>query len=210
MPDEPTGLPPLTIDLVDVDDGSELLRSVIALGNGPAKRWLGPMPDAGFAERARKGTLLAATRDGALAGYVLYDLPSDRVQIGQLCVAEPARKLGVGRLLIAEVSRRHADRRGLELACRRDYPANDLWPKYGFRPANERAGRSRRRHPLTVWLLDHGHPDLFSVAAPERELAALDHNVFLDLVEPPESRPQGAESQELTADWLTQHVELGV
>jgi len=99
MPDEPTALPPPTIDLVDVEDDSELLRSVIALGNGPAKRWLGPMPDAGFAERARKGTLLAAQRNGALVGYVLYDLPSDRVKIGQLCVAESARRLGVGRML---------------------------------------------------------------------------------------------------------------
>src|SRR4051794_25745442 len=122
MPDEPTMTPSSPIELVDVDDDTELLRSVIALGNGPAKRWLGPMPDAGFADRARKGTLLAALRQGDLLGYVLYDLPSDRVKIGQLCVAELARNLGIGRLLVTEVSRRHADRSGLELACRRDYP----------------------------------------------------------------------------------------
>jgi hypothetical protein len=68
-------------EIVEVEPGGDLVRSVIALGNGPAKRTLGFLPDQGFLDRARKGTLLAAASDGQLLGYVLYDLPGHEVKI---------------------------------------------------------------------------------------------------------------------------------
>jgi ribosomal protein S18 acetylase RimI-like enzyme/predicted nucleic acid-binding protein/predicted transcriptional regulator len=203
-------LDPEDVRVAEVDVGTARYRDVLALANGPAKRWLGPMPDSGFADRARKGTLLAAVCGESTAGYVLYDLPADRVKIVHLCVDESVRRRGVARRLVEEVSARHADRRGIELSCRRDYEANALWSRLGFRPANTRIGRSKAQAPLTVWLLDHGHDDLLSSLVTAQECAALDHMVFLDLVEPLEKRPQGAESRELAAAWLGEYVDLCV
>lgn len=208
MPEHGESPSPAAVEIVEVEADSALLGAVIALGNGPAKRWLGPMPDAGFADRARKGTLLAAVKGTQTVGYVLYDLPVDRVKIGHLCVAAQARGEGIARQLVDAVSRRHAERRGVELACRRDYPADALWAHLGFRPASTRTGRSKAQHPLTIWLLDHGHPDLFTALVSDGDRAALDNMVFLDLVEAPEQRPEGAESRELLSDWLAEYVDL--
>jgi hypothetical protein len=194
-------------DCVEVRAGSDLFRQVLELGNGKAKRWLGPMPDSGFADRAHKGTLLAAIASGQTVGYVMYDLPANQVKIRHLCVAGSAERTGVARFMVECLSARHPERRGLEAACRRDYPANGLWPRLGFRPAATRVGRSVARHPLTIWLLDHGHPDLFTVA-PDGDLAALDHMVFLDLVEETAARRESSESKELRAPWIGDYVEL--
>ncbi len=193
-----------TIRLVDVTPRGPRLADVIDLGRR-SKKWLGFLPDAGFGDRARTGTLLAAVANGETVGYILYDLTADRVKIRHLCVAQASRGEGVARALVDEVSARHAQHQGLELSCRRDFPAHDMWPALGFRPVGERRGRSLAGHPLTVWLLDHGHPDLFTVTEPDRELVALDHMVFNDIVL---ERPQGRESRHLTDDWVIELVEL--
>ncbi len=145
------------------------------------RRYLGFLPDAGFADRAGKGTLLVATDGETALGYVLYDLPGDRVKIVHLCVAGGCRHAGVARALIDDVSARHQDRRGLELTCRRDFPANTLWPRLGFRPVAERPGRSAARYPLTIWQLAHVHEDLFTPIDERREIAVIDNNIFKDL-----------------------------
>lgn len=55
------------------------------------RRYLGFLPEGGFIDRALKGTLLVAIRGDTTLGYVLYDLPRDRVKIVHLCVALEAR-----------------------------------------------------------------------------------------------------------------------
>jgi predicted nucleic acid-binding protein/GNAT superfamily N-acetyltransferase len=193
-----------TLEIVEVPADGEEFSDVLALA-AANRRYLGFLPDAGFTDRTRKGTLLAASGESGILGYVLYDLPGERVKIVHLCVAPHARKLGVARALIAEVSARHTDRRGLELACRRDFPADKIWPALGFRPVAERRGRSRSGKYLTIWLLPHEHDDLFSLRDEHRELAAVDTNIFKDLTS---SRPQGAQTRHLLEDWISELVEI--
>jgi GNAT superfamily N-acetyltransferase/predicted nucleic acid-binding protein len=190
----------------EVEPGSKALEDVLRLGKAD-RRWLGFLPDAGFTDRCHKGTLLAAVEGDRTLGYVLYDLPGDRVKIVHLCVASVARRRGVARLLVDELRNRHSDRRGIELACRDDFPAATMWPKLGFRPADFRPGRSRAGHLLTIWLMDHGHKNLFNYISPDRDFAALDNNVFEDLAT---NRPGAAPSLHLEDDWIAEHVELCV
>ena len=193
-----------TISAVELE--SEQLRQVLALHRAN-KQWLGFLPDAGFEDRVAAGTLLAAVAQGELMGYVLFDLPGNRVKIVHLCVDPKYRTSGVARQLVDEVSSRHQTRVGIELACRRDFPASGLWPRVGFHPAGERPGRATAGSVLTVWFRDHGHPDLFSVAPHDRELAAIDQMVLEDLVS---DDPHGLESRYLIDDWVAELVELCV
>jgi ribosomal protein S18 acetylase RimI-like enzyme len=198
------------IEIVEVEETTELARSVIELGNGPAKRTLGFLPNQGFLDRARRGTLLAAVANSELLGYVLYDLPGYVVKIVHLCVANKARRRGVARKLIDEVAERHSDRQRIVLSCRYDYEATAVWEALEFRPQGSRPGRSKDGHMLTIWVRDFDHPTLFDEFEDERQAVALDHNVFLDLHMDAEKRPEGAESRYLLDDWIGEYVELCV
>lgn len=144
-----------------------------------------------------------------MVGYVLYDLPRDRVKVIHLCVAEHQRGAGIARSLIDEISARHQERRGIELACRRNFPANAAWPHLGFVARQERPGRSKARLPLTIWFRDHGHRDLFTFVPGtdplDRLAVVLDHNVVIDLVS---KRNEASESIHLEDSWLTEYIVL--
>src|SRR5665811_779936 len=173
----------MAVSIAEVPLGSATLRQVLALHKA-AKQYLGFLPDEGFKDRAAAGTLLGAFAENVLCGYVLYDLPANRVTIRHLCVDSEWQGVGIARLLLDAVSERHSDRLGIQLECRRDYPANEFWPKVGFRPVGERPGRSFDGLPLTKWLRSHHQPDqadLFGVLAEERAVAALDQMVLEDL-----------------------------
>jgi GNAT superfamily N-acetyltransferase/predicted nucleic acid-binding protein len=197
-----------SVAVVAVALGSPELDQVLAL-HKTAKQYLGFLPHEGFEDRAAAGTLLGASAQDRLCGYVLYDLPANRVTIRHLCVDYGRQGAGVARLLLNAVSERHRDRLGIQLECRRDYPANAFWPKVGFRPVGERPGRNLRGLPLTKWLRSHhqpDQPDLFTVLAEERALAALDQMILEDLVC---SKPEGKPTRNLLEDWVLDLVELG-
>lgn len=199
------------IEIVEVEPESGLAQAVIELGNGPAKRTLGLLPNQAFMDRARRGTLLAAVEHDRLLGYLLYDLPRHDVKIVHLCVAPDAQRKGIARRLVEALAQRHRDRRGIVLACRHDYEeASAVWQALDFRPQASRPGRSKEGHMLDLWVLDFGHPTLFDDFEDERPAAALDHNVFLDLHMKVEERPQGEESHYLLSDWIGEYVELCV
>ncbi|MGO9672176.1 MAG: GNAT family N-acetyltransferase, partial [Streptosporangiaceae bacterium] len=161
--------------------------------------------------RAKGSWQITSSQIQALVlGYALYSLPRQVVKLTHLCVSQDARGQGIARRLVDALSERHADRFGITLKCRNDYPANGLWPLLGFEAQGEVRGRSRRRWPLTVWWLDHGHPNLFSAAESIGLLrVAVDVNVFLDL-ESGSDRPGLIDSQALAADWLADQLELVV
>lgn len=203
------------VEILEVEPTDGLLRRVIELGNGPAKQTLGLLPDEGFEDRARKGTLLAAAEGEQLLGYVLYDLPTrhNNVTIRQLCVAPAARGQGIARRLIEALIKRHRNRRRIDLWCRDSYGLGGMWKTLDFRPQGSRRGRSKAGHMLTAWVLDledSSHPTLFDEYRTERAIAALDHNVFLDLHIDVDERPQAAESKYLQEDWVADFVELCV
>ncbi len=196
------------VAIVDVEAGGAVFDSVLTLWR-LHRKWLGFLPTQGFTDRAEKGTLLAAVRGSSVVGYVLYDLPRDRVKVIHLCVAEAQRGAGIARALIDEVSHRHRDRRGMQLACRRDYPANAAWPHLGFVPRQERPGRNDAGLPLTIWFRDHGHRDLFTFTpesdSGDRLAVVLDHNVVIDLLS---KRDESSESVHLQDPWLTEYIVL--
>lgn len=196
----------MSIEVCEVEPGAAQLAAVLQLWKAN-RRYLGFLPDAGFTDRAAKGTLLVAADGNTTVGYILYDLPRDRVKIVHLCIAGEARRSGLARTLVNAVSARHQDRRGIELKCRRDFAASKLWPKLGFRAVLDVPGRNSAGHLLTVWQFAHEHDDLFTFIDERRELAVIDNNVFKDLTS---QRPQGRATRHLLDDWVSDLVELCV
>lgn len=184
------------------------LAEVIELADAN-KRWLGFMSRGAFEEEAQRLRILVAVSDRKLAGYALFGLPDQRVRLAHLCVSEAARGKHVALRLVDALSRLYADRLGISLRCRRDYPAHDMWPKLGFSAVGNRPGRSAAGHELTSWWRDHGHPTLFKDLVPhDRMIVALDTNVFRDIHE--SNRSRSHEAKGLTADWLESELELAV
>lgn len=198
------------VELIDVRPGdTNLLQEVVRLGD-ESRQTLGFLPHVVFGQAADSKTLIAAVQNGNVVGYVLYNLPRQHIKLTHLCVSKDLRGHGIARQLVEAISSRHADRFGISLKCRTDYSANSLWPHLGFTPQGQVPGRSKQRHPLSVWWRDHGHPNLFSAAEAIGLLrVAIDHNVFLDL-EAGSERPGASESKALTADWLADQIELTV
>ena len=199
------------VDVVPVEPGSAAYGQVRALYR-QNKATLGLMPDGAFEERAAEGTLLAALEGEHVVGYALYALPSQHISLSHLCVERHHRGRGTAAELVAAIERRHPERRGIRLRCRRDWAASSLWAALDFMPLADMPGRSSAGHLVTSWWKDFGHRDLFSYV-PERfgrGLAALDTDVFLDL--DMHQRDDAAEESRLALlnDWVLDQVELGV
>jgi GNAT superfamily N-acetyltransferase/predicted transcriptional regulator len=195
------------VRLLDVTAPDEL-EQVIAIGDAH-KKWLGPLSRAGFSEYAAADHILVALEGRTVIGYALFGLPRQHVRLAHLCVAPARRGIGVPEALIEKLSAMHADRRGIKLSCRRNWPAYKRWPSLGFVPLSNRPGRSAKGHLLTTFWRDHGQPDLFSAFNDDlmRLVVAIDTNVFRDLHEP-DRGPQAEQSRALAATWLEDEVEL--
>lgn len=172
--------------------GSPLHGDVVALGESQ-KKLLGVLPYAAWDEAFATGGVLARVEADQLLGYALFRLPRQEVVLVHLCVAPEFRKRDVARTLVDELSRRYGDRTGIRVKCRRDYAANDVWPRLGFTPLGNAPGRSDDAALLTLWWKDHGHPTLFSWsgASPGTLPVLVDANVFIDIHgedQSPESR----------------------
>lgn len=189
------------IFVTEVDVDSPLLQKAVALGAANS-RTLGFFPKGAYVDAAIESRLLAALDgDQNLAGYVLYRISGQHAMVVHLCVDPAYRRRGIAKILVrSSVERlRHLD--GLGLWCRTDYPENALWPKLGFHYVRERRGRSIHGHPLSLWWMDFGHQNLFSVPSSGPEAAVnvvLDMSVIAHLDE--DSAPSGVRA--LSADWL--------
>ena len=77
-----------------------------------------------------------------------------------------------------------ASQKVMRLRCRNDFPANSLWPKFGFVPIDERPGRSKEGYLLTLWQLTLARDDqgsLFRANISDDVLdVAIDANIFFD------------------------------
>ena len=187
--------------------GSAAERAVIALSKR-AQATLGQLPYEVFRQAARNGTMLHATNGGAVVGYVLFQVRRHGViALIHLCVAPEARGLGVARALVDSIVSRYPSRVGIKVRCRNDYEAHDAWPHLGFHPLGSRPGRSALRHPLTDWWRPIEEHSLFAFepALERRPGAAIDTNIFRDLVHRRDEHP---ESVGLEADWLEDLVEF--
>ena len=165
-----------------VKSSTPLAEAAVKLGDSQRK-YLGPMPYAAWNEAFEHGRVTAAVSENQLLGYVMVRLPRKEVAIAHLAVAPEAQRKGVARSLIHAISERYADRTGIRARCRRDYPANQVWPALGFTALSNLPGRGSKGQLLTLWWLDHGHQDLLTWAgSPAEKLPVLiDANVFIDL-----------------------------
>lgn len=193
--------------IVQVAEGGPQYGAVLRLSK-TAKQTVGFLSDSAFAQRARQGTLLAARDGDRVVGYALFDLPRQDIRLVHLVVDPASRGGGHARALVDAIVERFGARRGIRLSCRNDYDAASFWPRIGFVPVGERTGRSLNGHPLTLWWRSFHHADLLSLLYEEdnRPTAVLDSCTFFDVVAP---QPPGYVDQ-LSADWLTDHVHLGV
>jgi GNAT superfamily N-acetyltransferase/predicted nucleic acid-binding protein len=187
-----------------IDDNSPHLEAVKKLW-GLHRGTLGFLPAGAFDQHARDRHIIVALNGADCVGYILYRTPRQRVAITHFCVAEHARKKGVARAMLDRLIKTTKHCRGIVLSCRRDYEAaSKAWPRLGFHAASERPGRAAVASELVRWELDYNQPDLFSnIDEPASLEAAIDSNVFLDLVE-----HRSDETEGLRADWLRPLLKL--
>lgn len=195
-----------------IEPGTELFEAVIALHTGK-KATLGPFPRGAFEDHAAKGWILGAVADnGRLAGYLLYRRSRSKATIAHLTRHDDFAGSGVPKLLVDETKSRTKDSPGISLHCRRDYGLNDMWSGFGFTVRGTRPGRGSDGALVDYWWFDHGHEDLFSLAAESEDCAqlaaAVDANVLYDLVD--SNRPHHDDTSVLLAEWLRDSLELCV
>ena len=193
----------LTVD--DIDDVDHLMRSNSAT--------LGFLTRAALHDYLSKGTVIGAFGEGnQLVGYLLYGVTQGYFRIAHLCISKSSRERGIARTLVAELKSRTTTQQLITLNCRRDFQANKLWPKLGFIPASEKAGRSKEGLPLTRWdlLLDANSQLSFSQAASSNATTdvAIDAQIFFDLLS--ENADRKPESRALMSDFMVGLVSLRV
>lgn len=111
----------------------------------------------------KEGALGAKTDDGQLRGYLLYYAAYPHFRIAQLCVSEDFRKKGIAKQLLEALKNSATTQKNVKLNCRRDFPANNIWPKLGFVALDEKPRRSREGHLLTLWRLPLAKDDQLSL-----------------------------------------------
>ncbi len=199
----------LTIKVIERN--SLYLEAVKALWRNHADT-LGFFPEGAFQEyAAKKQILVALDNTGNFLGYLLFRITPSRndASIVHLCVDPKRRSQGTAKELVKELLQHTKQLRGVGLRCRRDFSASKLWPKLGFSPVSELAGKSINGSTLTYWWYDNNHPDLFTHAKKEeldqKLKVAIDANVFIDL-----KKESNEESMALTADWLRDSIAICV
>ena len=157
------------LTLADLDAVDELMKRYSST--------ISFLPLVALEDYLRKESVLGARAPGGqLIGYLLYGAYADRFRITQLCVRDDFRNQGLARKLIDALKRSASTQKVMILRCRNDYEANSMWPKLGFVPIDEKPGRSKERHLLTLWRL---------ILAPDDQLALFRANIsdtVLDVV----------------------------
>ena len=169
------------------------------------------LPLEALEEFAKDGSILGAKNDdGRLLAYLLYARYPIRCRIVHLCVASDCRGLGIAPRLFEQLKNNVTSQYVIQLNCRRDFPTNDLWPRLGFIPIDEKPARSGKGRALTSWeyrIVEDGQLDLFREKASNSAMdVVIDAHVLFHLGSDPSI--QTATSQALLADFLVGSVDL--
>lgn len=160
----------------------------------------------------KDGVLGAKTEGGQLVGYLLYAAYPNRFRIAQLCVSHNFSGQGIARKLVDHLKTSATAQKIINLRCRRDFPAHNMWPKLGFVPLEETPGRSAERYPLTLWCLTLAADDqlsLFQASTSDDALdVVIDANIFFDFYDPDNNKTRP--SKALLSDFLVDALELRV
>ncbi len=115
------------------------------------RRHLGFLTSSELTGAAKRGTLLIATVDTEIIGFLNFWFRRDSIAtIYTICVALDHQRTGVGRVLLGELARlaRGAGMNTLRLKCPVDEGANSFYARMGFQCLQVIQGRRRR---LNVW-----------------------------------------------------------
>ena len=178
------------------------------------KRTLGFLTEEALLESFldKNGALGAKTDDGQLVGYLLYAAYPEYFRIVQLCVSENFREQGIAKQLLEALKKSATTQKIVRLRCRPDFPANDIWPQLGFTPLDEKSGRSKEGHLLTLWCLTLAKDDqlsLFQANTSDETLdVIIDAQIFFDFYEPDSEKSKP--SKALLSDFLVDSLELWI
>lgn len=154
--------------------------------------------------------MLAFVEGGEVKGYALYGkrVRTSDISLTHLCVDHGQRRKGIARALVEGIVERNPHRAGIRLSCREDYEAHYMWPHLGFQHLGKKSGRGRDRMPLVMWWRPIAARTLWDEPEQEdaRMVVAIDTNVLLDIL----GERDFPASLALTADWVTEAVELTV
>ena len=177
---------------------------------------LGFLPAEALQEYLAKGWVIGA-KDirGRLLGYLLYGSNAKRFRITHLCVSGEYRGKGIAKHLLQTLKDSATTQTFITLNCRRDFPANGMWPKLGFVAIRDRRSRSAASHTLTTWHLDlrpANQMDLgLSQAITSNDTldVVMDAQVFFDLIEE-DGGIASEPSQALLSDFLVDSLNLWI
>ena len=165
-----------------------------------------------YLEQEKGGVLGAKTETGQLVGYLLYSANPNYFRITHLCVLEKYRRQGIARRLFDGLKESANTQKAIKLNCRRDFPANDLWPMLGFVALGEKPSRSRNGHFLTIWqftLAPVDQLELFQAKTSSEALdIVIDAHIFFDFDEPDVDKT--IPSKALLSDFLVDSLELWI
>lgn len=190
-------------------DSKTYIDQVIALWRKNSKT-LGFFPNGAFNDHsALKQIIVAIGSSEQLIGYLAYRISNGYAIIVHLCTSDDYRGAGVAKLLLMKLYELTTSFNGIKLKCRRDYDLSRFWPKHGFCAKGETIGRSIQGYPLTIWVKENNHPDLFTEQATVRQgttiCVCLDANVFYGLSS---DDNWDDESKVLVNDWYPDDVTL--
>ena len=186
----------------DLDAVDELMKRY--------NQWLGFLPMEAIRDYLEKGTVLGAkSDDGQLVGYLLYAAYPSYFRITHLCVLEEYRGQGVAKRLINGLKELGKTQKVIKLHCRRDFPANGLWPRLGFVAYGNKPSRSPECF-LTIWhliLAPDDQLELFQAKTSDENLdIVIDAQIFFDFDEPDSDKT--APSKALLSDFLVDSINL--
>ena len=172
---------------------------------------LGFLPLQALEEFSAAGTVLGAKdENGLLLGYLLFARYPSRYRIVHLCVSESRRGLGLAQKLFDELKNAATTQCVIRLNCRRDFPANSLWPMFGFVPVDEKPARTGNGKTLVLWehrLRADQQLDLFREKTSTDAIdAVIDAHVMFHLGSG--QSEQAESSRSLLADYLVDLIDL--
>lgn len=165
--------------------------------------------------KEEKGGVLGAKADAdQLVGYLLYAANPNYFRITHLCVLEKYQGQGVAKRLVNDLKDSATTQRSIKLNCRRDFPADALWPKLGFVALDEKPSRSGNGYLLTSWQLTLARGaqlelELFQAKTSSDTLdIIIDSHIFFDFDEPDIDKTMP--SKALLSDFLVDSLDLWI
>ena len=202
MPSFPCNIITLSVNDLDAVDGLMKRNS----------KTLGFLTGETLRQFLSRETVFGAVSQSVVVGYLCFASYANRYRIVHLCVSEDHRGLGIARKLVDRLVNNATTQCLVELNCRRDFPANELWPMLDFIPVAEKPAKSGKGRTLTKWQRRLGDPsqlDLFREKLSDKAASVvMDAQIVYHLSA--ELSTETAPSQALLSDFLVDEIELCV